>query len=63
MILKQVPERIYLRAARSRSANETIARFVEWCRICLRHGWLGSHPQRNHEEVPYRSGERQLLKA
>lgn len=39
-----------------------IARFVEWFRICLRHGWLGNHPKQNHEPVLYRRGERNLYK-
>jgi hypothetical protein len=52
-------KRFGLAAHRLRCA---IARFVEWFRISLRHGWIGNHPKQNNEPVLYRRGERQLYK-
>jgi hypothetical protein len=43
-------------------SSHPIARFVEWFRICLRHGWLGNHPKQNNHEVLYRRGDWPLHK-
>jgi hypothetical protein len=42
--------------------RNAISRFVEWFRICLRHGWIGNHPKQNTRDVLFRSGEKRLLK-
>ncbi len=39
-----------------------ISRFVEWFRICLRHGWLGNHTKINERPVRYRRGEKRLYR-
>lgn len=37
-----------------------VARFLEWYRICLRHGWIGNHGRINTREVRQRRGDRRL---
>lgn len=52
-------KRLGLGAHRLRAA---ISRFIEWFRICLRHGWLGNHPKTNERPVRYRRGEHKLYR-
>ncbi len=33
-----------------RRAGRPASLVIEWLRICLRHGWIGNHPIRNHAE-------------
>jgi hypothetical protein len=54
----RVDEHFGLAAHRLRAAA---ARFLEWLRICLRHGWLGSHARRNTREPLMRNANRRLI--
>jgi hypothetical protein len=40
--------------------RNALARMLEWLYICLRHGWVGSHPTRNRLQPRKRSGQRGL---
>jgi hypothetical protein len=50
-------KRFGLQAHRLRLAA---ARFIEWFRICLRHGWLGDHGKRNTRKVLNARGDQRL---
>jgi hypothetical protein len=50
-------KRFGLQAHRLRLAA---ARFIEWFRICLRHGWLGDHGKQNSRHPLTARGDRRL---
>jgi len=50
-------QRLGLGAQRLRAAA---ARFLEWFRICLRHGWIGDYARRNDRDPISRRGDRRL---
>ena len=47
-------------APTGRRARAQAALLVEWFRIAIRHGWIGSHRRRNTETPMPISGRRQL---
>jgi hypothetical protein len=51
-------KRFGLAAHRVRAAA---ARFLEWFRICLRHGWFSSYAKRNTREPLMRNANRRLI--
>ena len=59
---KNVDSRTFRRQSREcQELRAQTARFIEWVRVLVRHGWVGSHRRRNDNEPSKVDGAKRLL--